>query len=78
MTYLSMTPHSRDDDDIKGNKLLQPYIPTPKYLKTKVKDVDRWFTFKKRSLHYRSVGAEIQDDGDVCYTIYNSISDAYD
>ena len=31
--------------------------------------VDRWFTFKKRSLHYRSVGVEVEDDGDVCNTI---------
>ena len=70
MTYLSMTAHSRDGDDNRGNKLWHPYIPTPN-LKTKVKTLidGAPYNTKNRPLQFRLVAAEVQEDGDICNSI---------
>ena len=75
MAYLLIKPpHSRDDDNNRSNELWHPHIPAPKYKMPKGQAqlfvVDRWFTKKSTvAISFGIVGAEVQDDGDACYSI---------
>ena len=67
-------PHSRDDDNNRSNKLWHPHIPTPKYKMPKGQAqlfvlIDGSPKKSTVAISFGIVGAEVQDDGDACYSI---------